>query len=202
MRRHEVPGDVAEALRGLPKLVPLKREGDAIAADLADEPLDLRVLLGVPPVVLERDRIARLVGAKSGVHVGDEFGVGELRLAKCHVRHFHLRSLPRTLSRATMPSCCRYCTTSRRPNFEAPSSRSRKVYGTSTIFFVFARAITSNPILKPIAFRCTPSRAVRRTAKKPLVASLTGTRTLPMRQATRETIRRRSGQSWTAPPLT
>src|SRR5205823_2036034 len=184
-----------------PKLMPLNREGDAIAADLADEPLDLRVLLGVAPVVLQRDRVARVVRSDRGLQIGDELRVRQFCLAKGHVRDFHSRSLPKTLSRATMPSCCRYCTTSRRPNFDAPSSRSRKVYGTSTIFLVLARAITSNPILKPIAFRCTPSIAVRRTAKNPLVASRTGTRTLPMRHATRETTRRRSGQSMVAPPL-
>src|SRR5207237_3425070 len=149
---HKVARDTPVALGGLPSLVALVCEADALAADLADEALDLRVLLGVAPVILQRDGVARVVGPKGRLHVGDELRIGELRLAEHDVSSFQC-SLPRTLSRATMPTCWRYCTTSRRPNFEAPSSRSRKVYGTSTIVFVFARAMTSNPILKPMAFR-------------------------------------------------
>src|SRR5207237_503028 len=157
----------------LPKRVALIRVGDTVPVELADKPLDLRVLFRVEPVILRDDRIPWLIGPNRGFKVRDERGVGQLRLAEYDVARLQW-SLPRTVCRAAMPSGSRYCRTSRRPNLDAPSSRSRKVYGTSMIFFAFARAITSSPILKPIAFRCTPSRAMRRTAKKPLVASRTG----------------------------
>src|SRR6202022_2570292 len=48
MRGHELAGDVAVALRGLPKLVALVRVADGVAADLADEPFVLWDVLGVP----------------------------------------------------------------------------------------------------------------------------------------------------------
>src|SRR5256712_9871286 len=174
---------------------------DARSVDLADEALDLPVLLRVPPGVFVEDGILGIIGTNSRLEISRECGVFDPRTPERDVACLHL-SLPSALSRATMPSCRRYCPISRRPNFDAPSSRSRKVYGTSTIRRAFARAITSNPILKPIAFSGTPSMAERRTAKNPLVASRTGTSAFPRKQATRDTTRRRNGQSMVAPPAT
>src|SRR2546428_1463681 len=201
VRREDVAADVAVALWRLPLGVALHGVRDAPSVELADEALDLRVLVGVPPVVLVDHRILRVVWTNGRVEISRERGVLDPRLAEGDVACLH-RSFPVTLSRATMPSCRRYCPISRRPNFDAPSSRSRNGYRTSTIRRAFARAITSNPILKPMAFSRTPSMAERRTAKNPLVASRTGTSALPSRQATRDTTRRRSGQSSVAPPET
>ena len=60
---------------------------------------------------------------------------------------------------------------SRRPNFDFPSSRSRNTYGTSTERVYLARAMISNPILKPMGLSFTPSIADRRSAKNPDVES-------------------------------
>src|SRR5216117_1567426 len=99
---------------------------DAHTVDLADEALDLPVHLGVAPVIFVDDRILGIIGTNSRLEIGRECSVIDPRLPKRDVACLHL-SLPSALSRATMPSCRRYCPISRRPNFDAPSSRSKGV---------------------------------------------------------------------------
>src|SRR5205807_9845285 len=128
VRRHQVARDARVPLgRALPGVVAVDGKGDRDATDLSDEPLDPYLLLGIAPVVLQRHRIARILGTDRGLHVRDERGIAELRRTHGQVRDPHFPSLPRALSRATIPSCFRYWPTSPRPNFEAPSSRSRNV---------------------------------------------------------------------------
>src|SRR5258708_139391 len=128
----DLAADAAEPFGHLfPARVRTDDVADVLAAERSDEPLDGGLRFDHRPVVPQHLRIFGVVGAHRGVDVRYECRVVKRRGAELQVGGLH-RILPSILSRATWPSCTAYCMISRRPNFDAPSSRSRKVYGTST----------------------------------------------------------------------